>query len=104
MVQVETETTKTVVDIRRRGLEAKIVEFADDFVRGFDITWREFETQLNEVEGRAAPEVDDSTGTEACRIETPIFDGSTSYAVFCRQFEAMTGHYKGQPTQKPRIS
>jgi hypothetical protein len=94
MVQVQTETTKTVADIRRHGLEAKIVEFADDFVQGLDIIWREFETQLNEVEGRAVQGVDGSTGTDTCRIEAPIFDRSTSYAVFRRQFEATAGHYK----------
>jgi hypothetical protein len=66
MIQVAIETTKTVVHTRRRGFEAKIVEFAEDFVQGLDITRRDFETQLNEVEGQAHREL------MAVREQTPV--------------------------------
>jgi hypothetical protein len=56
MIQVKTWTTKALVETTQRGLEAKIAE----------------------VEAWVAQEVGGSRGTDTSRVETPIFDGSTS--------------------------
>jgi hypothetical protein len=40
-------------------------------------------------------------GTDSRRIKTPLFNGSTSYTVFRRQFEALVGRYKWASCAKP---
>jgi BMFP domain-containing protein YqiC len=91
--QVEAQT-RTLVETTWHELEAKIAKVTDDYTQGLDLMRREFETQLKEVEARAARRVSANIGTDAGRVETPKFDESTSWAVLCLQFEAVARHYK----------
>jgi hypothetical protein len=63
------------------------------------MTQSEFETQLKEAQAWAA-QVCGSTGTDASRVETPKFNVSTSWAVFCFQFEAIVEFCKWAPCMK----
>jgi hypothetical protein len=65
----------------QHGLEAKIAEVMCHFVQGLDLTRHKFETQIKEVEAQAAQGIGSSTATTAGRVDTPKFNGSTTWAV-----------------------
>jgi hypothetical protein len=67
MIQGEPQMTKTLTDTMRRGLEAKMPEVEAQAERG-------------------------SAGTGADGVKPPKFDGTTSWAVFRRQFETVKEH------------
>jgi hypothetical protein len=69
---------KKDLDIRAKGLEARIVQ----------------------VEARAELDVGGRTGNDAGRAKPPKFDGSTSWAMFRRQFETVADHNRWMPQEK----
>jgi hypothetical protein len=77
MVQVETQTTKTEIRMTQERMETEIAAAR-----------REFQTQLEEVEVGAEP----GRGTGTGAMKPPKFDGTTSWAVFRRQFETIVEH------------
>jgi hypothetical protein len=55
-----------------------------------EATRREFQTQLKEPEAGAERGI--ATGTGVGEVKEPKFDGTTSWAVFRRQFETIAEH------------
>jgi hypothetical protein len=66
MLQVEAQTAKALIQA----------------------TWHEFQMQLKEVEARA----ECGRGTGSGLAKPPKFDGTTSWAMFQRQFETVAKH------------
>jgi ribosomal protein L23 len=75
MFQVEVEAIKTEIRINQKRMKA---------------TRREFQTQLKGDEAEA--ERGKGTRTGAGAAKRPKFDGTTSWAVFRRQFETVAEH------------
>jgi hypothetical protein len=71
--------TRNMISTNQYNIESKI-----------EATRREIESQLEEVVARA----ERGRGTGACThaAKQPKFDGTTSWAVFCRQFETAAEH------------
>jgi hypothetical protein len=59
----------------------------------------ELETRIAEVEARAEPGVGGSTGKGTGRAKPPKFDGSTSWAMYRRQFETVAYHNRWTPRE-----
>jgi DNA repair exonuclease SbcCD ATPase subunit len=71
------EATRQDVEATRRDLEA---------------TQRDLETHLEDLEARTRRAGGSSAGANADKVKPPKFDGSTSWAVFHRQFDAAAAH------------
>jgi hypothetical protein len=71
-------------------MKAEIRVNQERFEDKIEATWREFKTQLKEIQARA--ECGRGTGTGAYAAKPPKFDGTTSLAVFQRQIETVTEH------------
>jgi hypothetical protein len=68
-MQIDTQIKKARVETTHHGLDAKIAEFLDDFVLGYELIWFKFGTQLQEFEAQVAHGVDGSTGIDASILE-----------------------------------
>jgi hypothetical protein len=79
------EATRQDVEATRRDLEA---------------TQRDFETQLAALEAQTRRAGGGNAGANADKVKPPKFDGSTSWAVFHRQFEAAAVHNDWTPREK----
>jgi hypothetical protein len=79
------EATRQDVEATRRELEA---------------TQRDLETQLAALEARTRRAGGGSAGANADKVKPPTFDGSTSWVVFHRQFEAAAIHNDWTPREK----
>jgi hypothetical protein len=79
------ETTRQDVEATRRNLEA---------------TQRDLGTQLAALQDRTRRAGGSSAGTSADKVKPPKFDGSTSWIVFQRQFDAAATHNNWTPGEK----
>jgi hypothetical protein len=79
----------------QQDLQASVRSLQDDIT---DLK-TELETRIAEVV-RAELGVGDRTGNDAGRAEPPKFDGSTSWAMFRRQFETVADHNHWTPREK----
>jgi chromosome segregation ATPase len=79
------EATRQDVEATRRDLEA---------------TQRDLETQLAALESRTRRAGSVNAGANADKVKPPKFDGSTSWVVFHRQFEAAAIHNDWTPREK----
>jgi hypothetical protein len=80
-----TKATREDVEATRRDLEA---------------TQRDLETHLVALEARTRRAGGRSAGVNADKVKPPKFDGSTSWVVFHRQFEAAAIHNDWTPREK----
>lgn len=64
-IQIEIQTTKTVVESTRYVLEAKVAEATDDFLHGLETTGCEFKMQLADVKARGACDFSEYSTTDA---------------------------------------
>jgi hypothetical protein len=64
----------------------------EDLSRNIEATKQDFETQLAALEARTRRAGAGSAGANADKVKPPEFDGSTSWVVFHRQFEAAAIH------------
>jgi DNA repair exonuclease SbcCD ATPase subunit len=79
------EATRQAVEATRRDLEA---------------TQRDLETHLAALEARTRRAGGSSAGANTDKVKPPKFDGSTSWVVFQRQFEAAAIHNDWTPREK----
>jgi hypothetical protein len=79
------EATRQDVEATRRNLEA---------------TQRDLGVQLAALQDRTRRAGGSSAGTNADKVKPPKFDGSTSWVVFQRQFEAAAVHNVWTPGEK----
>jgi chromosome segregation ATPase len=79
------EATRQDVEATRRDLEA---------------TQRDLETHLAALEAQTRRAGGSSAGTNADKVKPPKFDGTTSWVVFQRQFDAATIHNDWTPREK----
>jgi hypothetical protein len=79
------EATGQDVEATRRDLEA---------------TQRDLETHLAALEARTRRAGGSSAGVNADKVKPPEFDGSTSWVVFHRQFDAAAAHNDWTPGEK----
>jgi hypothetical protein len=79
------EATRQDVEATRRDLEA---------------TQRDLATQLADLQVQTRREGGSSAGTNADKVKPPKFDGSTSWVVLQRQFEAAAIHNDWTPGEK----
>jgi hypothetical protein len=83
------EATRQDVEATRRNLEA---------------TQQDLGTQLAALQVQTRRAVGSSAGTSADKVKPPKFDGSTSWIVFQRQFDAAATHNDWAPGEKPLTS
>jgi hypothetical protein len=79
------EATRQDVETTRRDLEA---------------TQRDLETQMAALEARTKRAGGGSAGANVDKVKPPKFDGSTSWVVFHRQFDAAAIHNDWTPREK----
>jgi hypothetical protein len=60
--------------------------------RDLEATQRDFETHLAALQVQTRSAGGSSAGTNAKKVKPPMFDGSTSWIVFQRQFDAAAIH------------
>jgi hypothetical protein len=92
---------------RIRNIEAGQAEFEEratrnlreDLSRNIEAT-RDLETQLEALQVQTRRAGGNSAGTNADKIKHPKFDGSTSWVVFQRQFDAAAIHNDWTPREK----
>jgi uncharacterized protein YhaN len=92
---------------RIRNIEAGQAEFEErvtrnleDLSRNIEATRQDFETQLAVLEARTRRAGGSSAGANADKVKPPKFDGSTSWVVFHRQFDAAAIHNDWTPREK----
>jgi hypothetical protein len=101
--QVDLETVKTSLDTPTKFLVESISDIRKGLHEEFGLIFqveaqttkalieanqREFQSQLEEIEGRA----ERGSRPAAITVQPPTFDGTTSWAVFRRQFETVAEH------------
>jgi gas vesicle protein len=72
----------------------------EDLSRNIEATRQDFETQLAALEARTRHAGGGSAGANAGKVKPPKFDGSTSWVVFHRQFDAAAIHNVWTPREK----
>jgi hypothetical protein len=71
-----------------------------DLQKELDIRAQGLKVRMAEVEARAELGVGSRTGNDGRRANPPKFDGSTSWAMFQRQFETVAEHNRWMPWEK----
>jgi ribosomal protein L34E len=105
--QEELRREISVFQERIKNMEAGQAEFEErvtrnlreDLSRNIKAT-RDLETQLAALEARTGRAGSSSAGTNADKLKPPKFDGSTSWVVFQRQFDAAAIHNDWTPKEK----
>jgi hypothetical protein len=107
-VKTEFRQEISVFQERIRNIEAGQAEFeervtrnlCEDLSRNIEETRQDFETQLADLEARTRRAGDGNAGANADKVKPPKFDGSTSWVVFHRQFDAAATHNDWTPGEK----
>jgi hypothetical protein len=73
-------------------VEQQTHNLREDLRRNIEATRQDFETQLAPLQFPTRRAGAGSAGTNADKVKTPKFDGSTSWIVFQRQFNAAAIH------------
>jgi hypothetical protein len=94
--QQHLQVVMTSIDIWTGTLQDDITGVKKDL----DIRAKGLEARIAEVEARVELEVGGRTGNEAGRAKPPKFDGSTSWAMYRRQFETVADHNRWMPQEK----
>jgi hypothetical protein len=101
------QQTRILREELSRNIEAGQAEFKErvtsnlreDLSRNIEVT-RDLETQLVALQVQTRHADGSSAGTNADKVKHPKFDGSTSWVVFQRQFDAAAIHNDWTPGEK----
>jgi gas vesicle protein len=96
LAEFEERVTRNLREDLSRNIEAGQAEFEErvtrnlreDFSRNIEATRHDFETQLAALQVQTRRAGAGNAGTNADKVKPPKFDGSTSWVVFQRQFDA----------------
>jgi hypothetical protein len=81
-------------------VEQQTRNLREDLSRNIEATRQDFETQLAALEARTRLAGGSSAGANTDKIKPPKFDGSISWVVFHRQFDAAAIHNNLTPRKK----
>jgi hypothetical protein len=89
------------IEAGQAELEERVTRnLREDISRNIESTRQDFETQLATFEARTKRAGGGSAGTNADKVKPPKFDGSTSWVLFHRQFDATATHKDWKPRKK----
>jgi hypothetical protein len=80
-------------------VEQQTRNLREDLSRNIEATRQDFETQLAALKARTKRAGGGNTGANTDKVKPPKFDGSTSWVVFHRQFEAAAIHNDCTPRE-----
>jgi chromosome segregation ATPase len=92
-VDTQLKNVSSMVEQQTRNLR-------EDLSRNIEATRQDFETQLLALEARTRRAGGGNAGANADKVKLPKFDGSTSWVVFHRQFDAAAIHNDWTPREK----
>jgi gas vesicle protein len=95
---------QTSIDQWTGNLQGDITGVKKDLQKELDFRAQGLEVRMAEVEARVELGVGGRTGNDAGRAKPPKFDGSTSWAMFRRQFETVADHNRWMPQEKATYS
>jgi hypothetical protein len=88
------------LDKQQKDVHSMVEQNTRDLREGIEATRRDFEARLAAVETRARRAGNSGPGTNTSTVKPPKFDGTTSWDVFHRQFEAAALQNNWQPREK----
>jgi hypothetical protein len=94
------KNVKSVVAQQTRNLREDLSSNIEATRQDLEATQRDLETQLAALEVRTRRAGGGNAGANADKVKPPKLDGSTSWAVFYRQFEAAAIHNDWTPREK----
>jgi hypothetical protein len=98
------ERVTCTVDTQLRNMSSMVEQqtrnLRENLVRNIEATRQDFETQLAALEARTRRAGGSSAGVNDDKVKPPKFDGSTSWVVLHRQFDAAATHNDWTPREK----
>jgi hypothetical protein len=99
-VDTQLKNVASMVEQQTRNLREDLGRNIEATRQDLEATQRDFETQLAALVDRRRRAGGGNAGANVDKVKPPKFDGSTSWAVFHRQFEAAAIHNDWTPRRK----